>query len=149
MKIKTILTVVFCIVIANAALAQPKSSKPRSIINTNSSIKTYHERKALETMNKGELISLYKERVRLLINMLPNIALASKPGLSMTDVGIPDSADNRKALDTQLQNTNDFLNNTDIFHTTFLSYSDKINIINCILFYETTLKALNVLNDTE
>ena len=100
-------------------------------------------------MNKGELIVLYKERVRLLINMLPNIALASKPGISMTDVGIPDNAENRKALDTQIQNTNDYLNNTEVFQTNFLSYSDKINIINCILFYETTLKALNVLNDTE
>ncbi len=149
MKIKTILSLVLFVFALNITFAQPKQVKARSIISTNSSIKTYNERKALESMNKGELIVLYKERVRLLINMLPNIALASKPGISMTDIGIPDSTENRKALDTQIQNTNDFLTNTEAFQTSFLPFSDKLNIINCILFYESTLKSLNVLNDTE
>ena len=149
MKIKTILATILFTLIMSVALAQPKSVKPRSIISTNSSIKTYNERKGLEAMNKGELIVLYKERVKLLINMLPNIALASKPGISMSDVGIPDTAETRKALEVQIQNTSDFVANTENFQTLFLPYSDKLNIINCILFYETTLKALNVLNDTE
>lgn len=149
MKTKTILIVIFSIFIANITLAQPKQVKARSIISTNSSIKTYNERKGLEAMNKGELIELYKERVKLLVNILPNIALASKPGISMTDIGIPDTTDNRKALDSQIQNTNDFITNTAAFQSSFLPFSDKLNIINCILFYESTLKSLNVLNDTE
>lgn len=149
MKTKVILFVIFFICLANITNAQPKQVKARSIISTNSSIKTYNERKGLEAMNKGELIELYKERIKLLVNILPNIALASKPGISMTDIGIPDTTDNRKALDSQIQNTNDFITNTAAFQSNFLPFSDKLNIINCILFYESTLKSLNVLNDTE
>lgn len=149
MKIKITIALLLLFCASNIALAQPKVIKARSIISTNSSIKTYNERKGLEAMNKGELIELYKERIKLLINILPNIALATKPGISMTDIGIPDTTENRKALDAQIQGTNDYITNTAAFQSSFLPFSDKSNIINCILFYESTLKALNVLGDTE
>ncbi len=148
MKTKIILSgILLCL--TTAVFAQPKPVKARSIISTNANIKTYNERKQLESMQKGELIALYQERIKLLVNILPNIALATKPGISMTDIGIPDNAENKKALDDHIQNTTDFLNNTVEFQSKMLPYSDKLNLINCILFYESTLKQLNVLNDSE
>lgn len=149
MKNKIILIGVFFLISTTAAFAQPKTVKPRSIISITSSFKTYNERKALEGMLKGELIELYKERIKMLINILPNIALASKPGISLADIGVPDSAENKKALEDHTASTNEFLNNTIAFQSKMLSYSDKVVLINCILFYESTLKQLNVLNDTE
>jgi hypothetical protein len=148
MKIKIILSVIL-LCSSTAVFAQPKPVKSKSIINTNANIKKYNERKELEGMNKGELISLYQERIKLLVNILPNIALATKPGISMADIGIPDSAENKKALEDHNQSTTDFLNNTIDFQSKMLPFSDKINLINCILFYESTLKQLNVLNDSE
>lgn len=131
------------------AFAQPKAVKARSIISAGSSIRTYNERKALEGMLKGELIELYKERVRILINILPNIALASKPGISLVDIGVPDTNENKKALEDHQLAANTFLTETVQFQTNMLAFSDKVNLINCILFYENVLKQLNVLNDTE
>ena len=139
----------FLFVFTVSSFAQPKAVKARSIISAGSSIKTYNERKALEGMLKGELIELYKERIKILVNILPNIALASKPGISLTDIGIPDTADNKKALEDHQLSSNEFLTNTVDFQTKMLPFSDKVNLINCILFYENTLKQLNVLNDTE
>lgn len=149
MKNKIILVGVFFLISTTAVFAQPKTVRPKSIINITSSFKTYNERKALEGMLKGELIELYKERIKMLINILPNIALASKPGISLADIGIPDNADNKKALDDHIASTNEFLNNTVDFQSKMLPFSDKVILINCILFYENTLKQLNVLNDTE
>ena len=149
MKNKIILVGVFFLIATTAAFAQPKTVKPRSIISITSSFKTSNERKSLEGMLKGELIELYKERIKMLINILPNIALASKPGISLADIGVPDSAENKKALEDHTASTNEFLNNTIAFQSKMLSYSDKVVLINCILFYESTLKQLNVLNDTE
>jgi hypothetical protein len=100
-------------------------------------------------MLKGQLIELYSERVKILLNVLPNIALASKPGISLTDIGVPDTTDNKKALDDHILATNVFMTETAGFQGQMLAFSDKINLINCILFYENILKQLNVLNDTE
>jgi hypothetical protein len=149
MKNKTIVTILFLLAVATSSFAQPKPAKARSIISASASIKTYNERKSLEGMLKGELIELYKERIKILVSILPNIALATKPGISLTDLGIPDTPENKKALDDQILSTNEFLTNTIDFQTKMLPFSDKVNIINCILFYESTLKQLNVINDTE
>jgi hypothetical protein len=142
MKSKIILIGAFLFLSANIVFAQPKG-KPRSIVSTTSNIKTYNDRKALEGMQKGELQELYMERIKILVNILPNIALATKPGITMSDIGIPDT------VDTQMTNTNNYTIATTDFHKKMLPYCDKLNLINCILFYENTLKQLNVLNDTE
>lgn len=136
------------IFLSNNIYAQPKT-KPKSIINTNSSIKKYYDRKDLESLQKGELIELYMERMKVLINIMPNIGLASKPGITMSDLGIPDSSDNRKALDEQFQVTTEYLTPVIEFQKKMLPYSDKLTLINCILFYESTLKQINVLGESE
>ena len=126
--------------------AQPKD-KPKSIITTTASIKTYYEKSQLETMQKGELISLYIERMKVLTSTLPYIGLATKAGVTMTDIGIPDSSDNRKLLDAQQENSANFQNASTDFQTKMLPYSDKGTLITMILFYENILKELHVINE--
>ncbi|MEO0058762.1 MAG: hypothetical protein RLZZ312_409 [Bacteroidota bacterium] len=149
MKNTILFTIAFFLLSTTFSFAQPKAVKARSIISAGSSIRTYNERKSLEGMLKGQLIELYSERVKILLNVLPNIALASKPGISLTDIGVPDTTDNKKALDDHILATNVFMTETAGFQGQMLAFSDKINLINCILFYENILKQLNVLNDTE
>lgn len=126
--------------------AQAKG-KPISIISVGASVKKFHEKSELETMQKGPLLELYIERIKVLVNTLPYIALTTKPGVTMQDVGIPDNSENIKALNAQKENTAAFLNTTIEFQRTMMPYSDKGNLISSILYYESMLKELNQLNE--
>jgi len=101
----------------------------------------------LDGMQKGQLLELYKERIKVLVNILPYIALTNKPGMTMTDVGIPDTAENNKALDAQQANTLEFVNATLDFQSLMTPYADKGNLVSSILYYESMLRELNQLNE--
>jgi hypothetical protein len=126
--------------------AQAKG-KPQSIISTGANMKKFHEKSELETMQKGQLLELYIERIKVLVNTLPYIALTTKPGVTMQDVGIPESAENSKFLDSQKENTSNFLNATVEFQKRMTPYADKGNLISSILYYESMLRELNQLNE--
>jgi len=140
MKTKTILFVFLCV--ANVALSQNKNA-PRSIISSSASIRTYHQMDDLKKMQKGELLELYVERIQALIKTLPYIALATKPGITITDLGIPDNSENLKLMDLQMEATVKFLETTVDFQRKMLPYCDKDNIISAILFYENTMRSLH------
>jgi hypothetical protein len=145
MKKITILSLFILLAIGNVN-AQSKG-KPISIISTGASVKKFHEKSELETMQKGPLLDLYIERIKVLVNTLPYIALTTKPGITMQDVGIPDNSENIKALNTQKENTTTFLNTTIEFQRTMMPYSDKGNLVTSILYYESMLKELNQMNE--
>jgi hypothetical protein len=127
--------------------ANAQAKKPVSIISTGASVRKFHEKTELDGMQKGALLELYKERIKVLVNILPYIALTHKPGMTMQDVGIPESPENSKALDVQKTNTNDFLNATIQFQSAMVPYADKGNLISSILYYENMLRELNQLNE--
>lgn len=120
-----------------------KKNEPKSIISDNVAIKKYHNKEELDRMQKGELLELYKERIESLVKLLPYIAFATKPGVTMTTLGIPNDSDNRKALDDQFEATDDFIKSTVEFQNRILPYSDTNNLISAILFYEETMKSLH------
>ena len=146
MNKKIILFSIILVLIGNFAFSQAKN-KPKSIISTTNSIKTYYDKAALDGMMKGELINLYLERMKVLVNTLPYIGLANKPGTTMTDIGIPDTSDNRKALDVEQENSVTFLTSSTDFSTQMLPYADKSSLVTCILFYENILRELHVMNE--
>ena len=141
MKGKVIVFTVFMFV-AGSVFAQNKSL-PKSIISSTAAIRKYHDQNELKAMQKGELLELYIERIKVLVKTLPYIALATRPGVTMSDIGIPDDATNRKALEVQDESSTAFLEVTVDFQRKMLPYSDKGNLIAAILFYETTLKSLH------
>lgn len=114
----------------------------KSIISRDASIKKYHDLDELKGMQKGELLELYTERIKVLVKILPNIALAKMPGVTITDLGIPNDSENRKVMDAQAEGTTNFLAITVEFQKKMLPYSDKNTLIAAILFYENTLKSL-------
>lgn len=128
--------------VASVGFAQKKKA-PKSIISEKVTIGKYHNKQELERMQKGALIDLYTERNQVLINTLPYIAFATKPGVNMTDLGIPNNNDNIKSLDNQFDNTDDYLENTLEFQREFLPYGDTRNLIAAILFYEDIMKSLH------
>lgn len=116
---------------------------PQSIISEGVAIKKYHNIDELESMQKGELLTLYIERIEALTRILPYIAFATKPGVTMSTLGIPNDKDNRKVLENQFQATNDYLKSMVEFQKIILPYSDTNKLISAILFYEETLKSLH------
>jgi hypothetical protein len=141
MKINPILLFVF-LCIASSAFAQNKNA-PQSIISSSASIKKYHDVEELRRMQKGELLELYVERIQVLVKTLPYIALASKPGITIADLGIPSTSENMKVMEIQRDATQNFLETTVDFQRKMLPYSDKENIVSAILFYENTMRSLH------
>jgi hypothetical protein len=132
---------VFLLVTSFGAMAQNKAL-PKSIISTTASVRKFYDVKELKPLQKGELIELYIERVKVLTKTLPFIALATKPGISMTDLGIPDTPENTKLLDLENESTATYIDTTVNFQRKMLPFCDKENIIKSILYFESTLKAL-------
>ena len=124
-----------------------KQENVQEIISGNVSISKYHNREELTSMPKGTLLDLYNTRIEIIIKILPNIAFATKPGVTMSSLGIPDTKDNRRALKENIEATTTYFDNTIEFQKIVLPYSDKSNLISAILFYEDTLKALHTFND--
>ncbi|HEY4627840.1 MAG TPA: hypothetical protein VIH02_01005 [Flavobacterium sp.] len=146
MKGKVIFFSVFFLMVSSVVSAQDKNA-PKSIISMNALIRKYHDKKELEGMKKGQLLELYIERIKVLVKTLPYIALATKPGVTMIDLGIPNDADNRKILAEQDEITTNFLDVTVAFQRRMVPYSDTGNLIAAILFYENTLKSLHEFNE--
>ncbi len=142
MKTNIILLSVIFIFITGYGYAQ-KKNEPKSIISEKVAIKKYHNKEELERMQKGELLVLYMERMEVLIKTLPYIAFATKPGVTMSTLGIPNDNDNRKILDSQFEATNDYLKATNEFQSRILPYSDTSKLISAILFYEEIMKSLH------
>ena len=144
MKTKTTLLIVAFLM---TSLCFSQKNEPQSIISGKVSIAKYHDRNDLEKLQKGELLSLYNERIEVIVKILPNIAFATKPGVTMSSLGIPDTKDNRKALEDNIQASKTYFDSTIEFQRRVLPYSDKSNLISAILFYEETLKALHTYNE--
>ncbi|NCO62643.1 MAG: hypothetical protein GW839_04225 [Flavobacteriales bacterium] len=142
MKLKVILFSLSLFLVSSIGYAQ-KNKEPKSIISENVSIKKYHAKDELGRMQKGELLGLYIERIETLTKILPYIAFATKPGVTMSTLGIPNDNDNRKALENQFDATKSYIESTVVFQKRILPYSDTTNLIEAILFYEEILKSLH------
>ena len=142
MKTKIILLSFSLFLIASIGFAQ-KKDEPKSIINDRIAIKKYYNKEELERLPKGDLLGLYTERIEALVETLPYIAFATKPGITMSSLGIPNDSDNKKTLDGKFASTRDFLLANKEFQSKILPYSDTSKLISAILFYEEILKSLH------
>lgn len=124
-----------------------KKGKSQSIISGKVNISKYHSREDLNKMPKGELLVLYIERIEVIVNILPNIAFATKPGVTMASLGIPETKDNKRALEENIEASETYFDSTIEFQKSILPYSDTKDLIAAILFYEETLKSLHTYND--
>lgn len=124
------------------ASTEAKVNLPKSIISTSAEIRTYHTDKALSEMSKGMLVDLYIEHLKVVIKKMPRIALATKPGVTMVDLGIPDSVDNRRMLEIEDEATESYLEKSISFLKNMLPFADKEKLVTMVLFYEQMMKSL-------
>ncbi len=146
LKSKLNLFTIALLLITSLTIAQKKGEQP-FVISEDVAIDKYHDRDELENMQKGQLLTLYNRRIEVIIKILPNIAFATKPGITMSSLGIPDTKENRSALEDNIDATTTYFENTIEFQKIVLPYSDKNNLISAILFYEETLKSLHTYDD--
>ena len=142
MKTKVLLLSI-CLCLVSAISFAQKRNEPKSIIKEDIAIKKYHNKEELERLPKGELLTLYVERIESLIETLPYIAFATKPGVTMSTLGIPNNSDNRKILERKFDGSSDFLESNAEFQNAILPYSDTSKLISAILFYEEIMKSLH------
>ncbi|OIQ30883.1 MAG: hypothetical protein BM564_01330 [Bacteroidetes bacterium MedPE-SWsnd-G2] len=146
MKLKsTIFTLFFCTLIS-IGYAQKKDESVK-IINGKVTISKYHSYEQLNKKPKGELLELYIERIEVIVNILPNIAFATKPNVTMASLGIPETKENKKALEQNREASDNYFESSVKYQKTILPYSDTDDLIAAILFYEETLKSLHNYND--
>ncbi len=124
-----------------------KKKKQQNIISEKVSIAKYHDKDELNQMQKGKLLSLYIERIEVIVKILPNIAFTTKPGVTIASLGIPNTKEHRKALEENIEASTNYFENTIEFQRKILPYSDKSNLVAAILFYEETLKSLHTYNE--
>jgi len=146
MKAKFALFSVLFFLIIHTSFAQ-KKNESQSIISGKVNISKYHGREELKKLPKGDLLVLYIERIEVIVNILPNIAFATKPGVTMESLGIPETKDNKNALEENIEASDTYFESTIEFQKKILPYSDTSDLIAAILFYESTLKALHTYDD--
>lgn len=124
-----------------------KRNEPVNMITGKVNIAKYHSYDELNDLPKGTLLNLYIERIEVIINILPNIAFATKPDVTMASLGIPETKDNKKALKANRKASVEYFDSTVKFQSTILPYSDTRDLVVAIMFYEETLKSLHTYND--
>lgn len=143
MKAKILYISIAFLLVSTASFAQDKKKVPQSIISRSAIIKKYYDKKELSTLPKGELLELCVERVAVLAKTLPYISLATKPGITLDDFGIPKTSEYRKAFEEQEENSKEYLEKTADYQKKILPYGDKDDMIKAILFYENIMKSLH------
>lgn len=146
MRTKSTLFVVLFFFMISMSFAQ-KKGKDINIISGKVNISKYHTYEELNRMSKGELLALYTERIEVIVNILPNIAFATKPGVTMGSLGIPETKENVKALLANKEASAQYFDSTIAYQKLILPYSDTRDLIAAIIFYEETLKSLHTYND--
>lgn len=141
----TLFTIIF-FTILNISFAQKRKRSPKLILG-NTSIAKYHTLEELDKISKGGLLNLYTRRIEIIVSILPNIAFATKPNVTMASLGIPETKENIKALQKSHEAYIEYFNSTVEFQKSLLPYSDKDDLKSAILFYEETLKSLHTYND--
>ena len=154
MKTKpTILSVIFLLMLSisfaqDKKPAITKKKKAQTLMITGKVyIAKYHTYDELNKLSKGDLLTLYSERIEVIVNILPSIAFATKPDVTMESLGIPETKENKKALEANREASVEYFDSTVEFQRKILPYSDTRDLIAAILFYEETLKSLHTYND--
>lgn len=146
MKTKSTLFSAIFFLMISIGFAQKKKAAI-NIINGKVTISKYHSYDELNKKSKGDLLNLYIERIEVIVNILPNIAFATNPNVTMASLGIPETKENKKALEQNREASSKYFESTVAYQKTILPYSDTDDLIAAILFYEETLKSLHTYND--
>lgn len=142
-----VVTCMFCMVVTGAysqhSLPAKKASDTLTFVKKDIKISKFYNQKELEKLPKLELISIYKERLAYLIEVLPFMSLHPAPGATFYDMAIPETETNVSHLEKEMANKQEFVSS--LFETLddVVPYSEKDNLIWSILFFDEMIKKSN------
>jgi hypothetical protein len=109
-------------------------------VNSNAKITKYHTEEELKTLGKIELTQLYMARVSVITEIVPYLALHTKPGATLKEMGIPETTLNKEHMEKEVKNKATYLVAVQNTLDDIIPYADKGNIIWSILFFEEFIK---------
>jgi len=118
-------------------------------VNATAKLKKNHNLEELKPMGKIELVNIYMERISVLTELLPYIALNNRPGATLNEMGIPATAQNVEHMMKEVKNKENYLVAVKNTLDDIIPYADKTNIIWSILFIEETIKSIESPNIEE
>jgi hypothetical protein len=136
------LLIALTISVSQIVFAQNEKSKGSSMtyINAGAKISKYHTEEELKQLGKLELTQLYMERVAVITEVIPYLALHTKPGATLKEMGIPETELNKEHLEKEVKNKATYLTAVKNTLDDIIPYADKSNIIWSILFSEEIIK---------
>ncbi|MFN8416058.1 MAG: hypothetical protein U0U66_06975 [Cytophagaceae bacterium] len=120
----------------NSQAQSNKSGGELTYVNASAKLTKTHTRAELEAMGKLDLTKIYQERIAIITELVPYLALHSKPGATLTEMGIPKTKENVAHLEKEVANKTEYLGSVNQTLTDVIPYADKENIIWSILFFE-------------
>lgn len=124
--------------------AQSKNKTELTLVNPKAIINKYYTIEELNNLSKGDLINIYKDRFKVLINLMPYCALSTKPGTTLKDLGMPENTENKALLDKEAKSMEVFEQYVNTSLDNFIAYADKNNIVWSILFFEETIRKISL-----
>lgn len=141
-KLSAIVFIAGMLTVSNA-FAQKNTTTTLTYVSADAILKKTHTKDELELLGKLELTTIYQERVAIITEVLPYLALHSKPGATLTDMSIPQTSANVSHLEKEVKNKHEYLSSVNETLVDIIPYADKQNIIWSILFFENIIKSSN------
>jgi CDP-glycerol glycerophosphotransferase (TagB/SpsB family) len=139
---KQFAAIIFCLFIGAAAFGQkaPQQGTPLTYVSPSAKVQKYHTKEELEKMNKLDLTVLYMERVSVITELVPYLALHTKPGATLREMGLPETKPNLEHLEKEVKNKATYLDAVKATLDDIIPYADTKNIVWSILFFESMIK---------
>ena len=143
-----LLSTVICTAYAqdNVNNKEGKPGKTKKITHTyvspTATLKKNYTQEELKALGKIELVGIYMERISVLTELVPYIALRSKPGSTLNEMGIPSTDANIDHMMKEVKNKQSYLLAVKNTLDDIIPYADKTNIIWSILFIEDCIKTI-------
>lgn len=133
----------FATTIATFAQEEKKSKNEKvqtTYVNPNAILEKYHTQEELDKLGKIELTQIYMERIVVLTEIVPYLALHTKPGATLKEMGIPETKANIEHMENAVKGKKLYLEAVKNTLDDVIPYSDKTNIIQSIIFFEKMIK---------
>jgi len=148
---KTILlSVMMCGIFSMTAYAQKDAKNAKSeitYVSVNAKLTKIHTKEDLDKLGKIELTEIYKERISIISEIVPYLALHPKPGATLKEMGIPQTTENSSHLEKEVKNKAAYIGSVNETLDDIIPYADKQNIIWSILFFERVIQEADYNHD--
>lgn len=143
-----ILGFILALLCTNTVFAQKDkgSSISNTYVNADAVLTKTHTEEELKALGKSDLVKIYMERVSIITEITPYLALRSKPGATLKEMGIPESPQNTEHLTKESKNKSNYLSSVKDTLDDITFYADKDNIIWSILFFEEIIQKAQTAN---